>query len=127
VNEKKFICIRCPKGCEILTTLDGYTIKSIKGNVCKLGEDYVQHEVSDPRRIITTTVTVKNGIKPLVPVWSTDGIPKVKIFDLMTLLRNVELEAPVELNTLVLKNVFETGADIVTSAAVQKNIAQNNK
>jgi CxxC motif-containing protein len=118
--EKKFICIRCPKGCEISTTLDGYTIKTIKGNVCKLGVDYVLHEIEDPRRIITTTVKVKNGNHSLVPVWTTDGIPKNKIFDLMSVLRNIELEAPVELNTLVLKNVFETGIDIVTSGRVQK-------
>jgi CxxC motif-containing protein len=120
VNEKKFICIRCPKGCEILTTLDGYAIKSIKGNVCKLGSDYVQQEIEDPRRIITTTVKVKNGIHPLVPVWTTDGIPKAKIFELMSILRSIELDAPVEPDTLILKNVFDTGVDIVTSAGVQK-------
>jgi len=118
MQKRNFICIRCPKGCEISTTLDGYSIKEIKGNVCKLGVEYVIHEIEDPRRVITTTVKVKNGLSPLVPVWTTNGIPKDKIFDLMSILKKIELEAPVEINTLVLKDVFQTGVNIVTSGRV---------
>ena len=58
-ENKKFICIRCPRGCEIATTLDGYSITHIEGNVCRLGEEYVKSEISDPRRALTSTVKVK--------------------------------------------------------------------
>src|SRR4030042_4261164 len=117
---KKFICIRCPRGCEITTTLDGYTINEIKGNVCKLGTSYVENEVKDPRRIITTTVKVKNGKFPLAPVWTKEPIPKDYVFDLMDELRKVELEAPVKIDQIVLKDFNKTGVDIVASGKVER-------
>lgn len=117
---KKFICIRCPRGCEITTTLDGYIISEIKGNICKMGISYVENEVKDPRRIITTTVKVRNGKFPLASVWTKEPIPKNLVFELMNELRKVELEAPVMIEHIVLKDFHKTGVDIVTSGKVEK-------
>src|SRR4030042_5014806 len=97
-REKKFICVRCPRGCEIQTTIDGYEIVHIEGNVCKLGREYVNDEITDPKRIITTTIKVKNGKSPLVPVWTDNPVHKDKIFDLMKILREIELDAPVKID-----------------------------
>ena len=121
-EKRKLICIRCPRGCEIQTTLDGYTVEDIKGNVCKLGEEYVKNEIKDPRRIITSTVRVKGGVYPLVPVWTTTPIPKEKVFELMNLLREIELDAPVEIDKVVIKDIFSTGTDVATSSNVEKKI-----
>lgn len=117
---KKFICVRCPRGCEITTTLDGYSINEIKGNVCKMGVSYVENEVKYPRRIITTTVKVMNGKFPLVPVWTKEPIPKDLVFQLMNELIKVELKAPVMIDQVVLKDFHKTGIDIVTSGKVDK-------
>jgi len=119
-EEKKFICIRCPRGCEITTTVDGYTIDQISGNICKMGIDYVKNEIEDPRRILTTTVKVKNGVHPLVPVWTPTAIPKNKIFDLVKKLRDIELQAPVNQDEIVLKNISNLNIDVVTSGKVDK-------
>ncbi len=120
MNKQKIICIRCPKGCEVLTTLDGYTIESISGNTCKLGEDYVENEVKDPRRIITTTVKVKNGIHPLIPVWTPYPIKKDRIFDLMKKINEIELDAPIDINQIVIKNALNLGINVVTSGKVNR-------
>ncbi|MCK4797043.1 MAG: DUF1667 domain-containing protein, partial [Spirochaetes bacterium] len=40
--------------------------------------------------------------------------------DLMKKLREIELEAPIEINTCVLKNVFEMNIDVITSGKVEK-------
>ncbi len=118
---KKLICIRCPRGCEIQTSLDGYgSIVSIEGNFCKLGIDYANNEIKDPRRTVTTTVRVKNGVYPLVSVWTTNPIPKDRIMDLLVLLKKIELEAPVELSRIVLKNIFGLGIDVVTSGKTER-------
>ena len=126
VSKKKFICIRCPRGCEIITTIDGYNIDRIEGNICKMGVEYVENEIKDlgekiieSSEAVTTTVKVKNGNFPLVPVWTNQPIPKDKIFILMKELRKVELKAPVDQNMVVLKNVFGTGIDVVTSGRVK--------
>lgn len=118
METKKIICVRCPKGCEITTTLDGYSINYIEGNTCKLGIDYVNNEIKDPRRILTTTVKVINGVHPLVAVWTDKPIPKNKIFQLVEALKKVELKAPIELDRIVLENIFNLGINVVTSGKV---------
>ncbi len=115
---KKFICIRCPRGCEIKTTLDGYgNLTEITGNVCRLGLEYVKEELSDPRRILTTTVRVKNGIRPLVPVWTENSIPKDKIIPLADLLRKVIVEAPVQTGQIILQNALDLGVNVIASGS----------
>ncbi len=118
---KKLICIRCPRGCEIQTSLDGYgIITSISGNFCKLGDDYAKTEQRDPRRTVTTTIRVKNGNYPLLPVWTTKPIPKEKIFELIDMLRNMELDAPVAIGQVVLENIFNLGIDVTASKSIAK-------
>ncbi len=119
--KKKLICIRCPRGCEIQTSLDGHgAITSITGHFCKLGDDYIRSELTDPRRIVTTTVRVKNGPHPLLPVWTTKPIPRDKIFELIKLLGEIELEAPVSFNQIILEDIFKLGIDVRASKSMAK-------
>ena len=117
--EVKNICIRCPRGCEIVTTLDGYgNITHIEGNFCRLGKEYVQGEMTDPRRIVTSTVRVKNGEKPLVPVWTEKPIPKAKVLELSEALRNIVVDAPVKIGQVVMENALGLGINVITSGNV---------
>lgn len=119
--QKKFICVRCPEGCEITTTLDGYgNITEITGNSCKLGIEHVNTEVKDPRRTITTTVTVEGGALTLCPVWSEKPVPKDKVLEIAANLRNISLKAPVLINQIVLENAVGSGINIVASRDINK-------
>jgi CxxC motif-containing protein len=120
MNKRKLICIRCPRGCEIETTLDGYTVTEITGNYCKLGNEYAENEIKDPKRVVTSTVKVMNGEFPLVPVWTSGPVPKEKIFDLMNILKNIELEAPVKIDSIVVENALELGIEITASGKVDR-------
>ena len=84
--------------------------------------EYVKNEIEDPRRIVTTTVKVKNGEHPLVPVWTADPIPKDKIFDLVKMLRKIKLNAPVNPDDIVLKNIFNTEINVLASGKVKELI-----
>lgn len=122
---RNIICVRCPRGCEIQTTLDGYEIVHLQGNVCKLGKEYVKDEIKDPKRIITTTVKVKNGKSPLVPVWTDKPISKQQISDLMKILRTIELDAPIKINDVIIQNVLNTEINILASGNVKKKDNKN--
>ncbi len=111
----KMICISCPQGCSLDVDVDGSIILKVDGASCKQGIDYAEREITDPRRMIASTVRVKNGFHPLVPVYTKMPIPKGMIIDVLAELRKVELAAPVALGTTVIKNVFGTGIDIITS------------
>ena len=110
----KMICITCPKGCTLEVKKDGSTVIEVKQG-CKRGHDYVRAELTDPRRMVATTVQVKGGTHPLLPVYTSHAFPKPKIEQLLAILRQVELEAPVIMGQVVLENALETGINIVAS------------
>ena len=78
--------------------------------------------VTDPTRIVTTTVRVKNGSMPVVSVKTAQDIPKGKIFDCVEALRDVCVEAPVQIGDVILENVAGTGVDIVATGNVKQII-----
>ena len=121
---KKIICISCPQGCTLEVTVEGKTVLKVEGESCKQGIDYAKREITDPRRMIASTVRVKNGFHPLVPVYTNMPIPKNMIKDVLAELRKLNLTAPVALGTIVIKNVFETGIDVITSRDMPTRTAE---
>ncbi|MBN1246156.1 MAG: DUF1667 domain-containing protein [Anaerolineae bacterium] len=114
------ICITCPMGCTLQVTHDGDTLIHVEGNACQRGIAYVKNELTDPRRMVATTVRVKGGLHPLVPVYTQEAFPKPRIFDLLARVREIEVEAPVEVNQVVLADALGTGIDVVASRNMPK-------
>ena len=117
-DNREFVCIRCPLGCNITVEMDGTEIKGITGNTCPRGADYVTKELKDPRRIVTSLVRVKGGEQPVVSVKTAADIPKDKIADCIRALKGIELSAPVHIGNVVAENVCGTGVNIVATANV---------
>jgi CxxC motif-containing protein len=115
---EKVICVTCPKGCTLEVTRDGNTVVSVV-NGCKRGHEYAQQELTDPRRMVATSVRVKGGLHPLLPVYTSAPFPKPRISELLAVLREVEVEAPIKLDDIVLKNVLDSGIDIYASRTVE--------
>ena len=118
--KKEMICIGCPMGCYLAVEHIGTTISGVSGNRCKVGVEYAEKEISNPERTLTTTVKVKNGHLPLVSVRTSKPIPKNIIFDAMDLLAKVEAKAPIKIGEPIVKNIFNTGVDIVATKNISK-------
>jgi CxxC motif-containing protein len=121
----RIICITCPMGCSLDVAHDGPVVTQVTGNSCKRGVDYAQSELTDPRRMVTTTVRLHGGRQPLLPVYTAAPLPKHLVFDLLAVLRRVELQAPVLAGQVVLENALGTGVDVLASAdsaAVESNL-----
>jgi len=114
-EKTRLICITCPMGCTLDVTHDGDTVVRVEGNACKRGIAYAEGELTDPRRMVTTTVRVKDGRHSLVPVYTSAPIPKARIFDLLAALRAVELTAPVQMGQVVLSHVVGTEVNVLAS------------
>lgn len=113
-REDNFICTVCPKGCMLNVVREGDTFVNITAG-CKRGEDYARQELTDPRRMVATTVKVKNGLHPLMPVYTSAPFPKPKIQDLLSEIRKVEVKTPIKMNQIILENVLGTGINILAS------------
>mgnify|MGYP000596303711 FL=1 len=115
MEKRNLTCIGCPMGCALLVEMDGKEIISVTGNTCKKGAEYAVKEVTDPTRIVTTTVRVKNGSMPVVSVKTAQDIPKGKIFECVKALKGITVEAPVHIGDVILKDVAGTGVNIIAT------------
>ncbi len=112
--QEKVICVTCPKGCTLWVTREGQNVLEVQ-NGCKRGHEYAKQELVDPRRMVASSVRVKGGLHPLLPVYTSAPFPKPHIPELLSLLRKVEVAAPVGLDQVILENVFETGINVHAS------------
>ncbi len=112
---EKLICITCPMGCTLEVTHEGSTVLNVEGNNCKRGAQYVQAELTDPRRMVASTVKVQGGLHPLAPVYTAAPFPKPRIFELLDALRRIEIIAPVQMGQVVLENALDTGINVLAS------------
>ncbi len=115
MQEKEFVCIRCPLGCNIAVKLENNRIESITGNTCPRGAEYVTKELTDPRRIVTSLVRLEGGELPVVSVKTAGDIPKDKIMECIRTLKAVTLKAPVRVGDVVVKNVCGSGVDVIAT------------
>lgn len=115
---KNLICINCPLGCPLTVTLDNGEVVKVEGNTCPRGEAYAKKELTNPTRIVTSTVKVKGGMLAMASVKTAGDIPKGKIFDCVKAIQDIELPAPVTIGQVVLPDVCGTGVDIVATKNV---------
>ena len=116
--EIKLTCIACPMGCPLSVEMDGDKVVSVTGNTCPRGKVYGEKEVTNPTRIVTSTVKVSGGDSVMVSVKTKNDIPKGKIFDVVKALKDVEIPAPVKIGDVVIADVAGTGVDIVATKNV---------
>ncbi|KNY28893.1 DUF1667 domain-containing protein [Pseudobacteroides cellulosolvens] len=117
-NKKEMTCIICPNGCRLEVIYGDSLI--VKNALCPKGEEYASNELINPVRNLTSTVKVSNGELSLVSVRSNKPVPKEKMFEIMKILKDVELEAPVGFHQIVLKDILGSGADIITTREVKR-------
>lgn len=115
---REITCIQCPMGCALMVTVDGENI-SVSGNGCPRGAVYGEKEVTSPMRTVTSTVVVEGGAMPRVSVKTAGGVPKGKIFDVMEEIHSTRVAPPVKIGDILIKNVANTGVDLVATSDVK--------
>ena len=112
------ICIGCPLGCPLTVEMEGSEVKSVAGNTCPRGDAYAKKELTNPTRIVTSTVRVAGGKLAMVSVKTESDIPKDKIFECVKALKDVEVIAPVKIGDVIVENVAGTGVNIIATKNV---------
>ena len=120
MEKRELICIGCPIGCPLTVELEGSEVKSVTGHTCKRGDVYARKEVTNPTRIVTSTVKVEGGKADMVSVKTREDIPKGRIFDCVRALKGVTVQAPVHIGDVVVPDVAGTGVDMVATKQVLK-------
>ncbi|HNY74540.1 MAG: DUF1667 domain-containing protein [Bacilli bacterium] len=113
---KELICILCPRGCRLKVDDD----LNVTGNFCPRGILYAKTEMTNPTRIITSTVKIKAKNAVRLSVKTAQAIPKGKMFDCMRELDKVMVEAPIRIGDVIVYNICETGVDVVATKDIEE-------
>jgi CxxC motif-containing protein len=119
-NKHNFVCINCPLGCPLELVEENGEVLEVSGNECKVGRKYAEEEFRDPRRMVTTTVSVRGGVLPLLPVASASPIPKKLAREAVRVLSEVVVDAPVEDRQVIYADILGTGIDVISSRELDR-------
>ena len=122
MEEKKLTCICCPMGCQLQVTLKDGQVEKVEGNTCKRGAEYRKKEVTNPTRIVTTTVRVRGGSLPVVSVKTAADIPKGAVMDCIRQLKEIVVEAPVHIGDVVLAEAAGTKVSVIATKNIEKTL-----
>jgi len=115
--KRDLICIVCPLGCHCSIEEDPTAPKGYKvtGVTCKRGEDYAIKEITEPTRMLTSTVRIQGARLPRLPVRTSGAIPKERVFECMQLINGLQVAHPVAMGQVLAKDLFGTGIDLIAS------------
>lgn len=118
MEEKIITCITCPQSCQITLKSEDGNLLSIEGYTCKRGEEYARNEFYHPVRILTSSAKVEGADVPLVSVRSNKPIPKELQINCIREIHKLRLHAPISRYDILIKNILNTGADIIATGNV---------
>lgn len=113
------ICIVCPIGCKL--TIEKYNSEigyNIKGNNCNRGKEYAIKEMTNPTRMVTSTVKIKDHPNIMLPVKTSEAISKDRIFQVMDSIKSIVVTLPIYRNDVIMENLFETGVNLIATRTI---------
>ncbi len=115
MEKRELTCIQCPLSCRITVHGEGDQL-GFSGNQCKQGIEYARQEVTNPTRTLTTTVVTVFPDFPVLPVRTAGEVPLGKIFEIMKVIRAVQVEQRLKPGDAILENIAETGTALIATA-----------
>lgn len=107
------ICIVCPKGCHL--SVDEENGYKVTGNGCPHGAEYGKKELTNPTRVLTSTVKITGASHRRCPVKTDRAIPKGLMFKAMKQLNHIGLSSPVKRGDIVIADLLGTGANLIAT------------
>lgn len=117
---RKVICIICPKSCMIEVEMARGN-KKASGGDCPKGKKYAIAELTDPRRIFTSTIVVEKGETEVVPVRSSGPIKKNQWKRAKRIAAGIIVKAPVRFKQVLVEDFLEKGIKLVSTREIARS------
>ena len=133
---RELTCVTCPMGCSLSIESGEGDDLVITGNRCPRGVVYAREELLAPKRVVTATCRLRfpeatpseaglphaamafAGLPRRLPIKSTAAFPRERIPELLGLIAELEVPAPVHIGDLLAKDLLGTGIDLVATRTV---------
>lgn len=120
--KKTITCIICPNGCCMEAEYSEENKLLLSGFCCERGREYGQNEFFTPNRIFTSSINISGANRRMLPIRSDRPVPKEKLMDCMKEIRKISLQAPIMEQQVIIKDILHTGADIIASMTLEREI-----
>lgn len=111
---QQLTCINCPVGCQVLVSQDKQGHLTITGAQCVRGEHYARTEFRQPMRQLSTLIAIPGSRRPLA-VRTSQAVPKAMLNACLMAIHQAPVSLPVQLGQVIMRNLLETGADVVAT------------
>ncbi len=112
-------CIGCPMGCQLEIQKDEEKIL-VEGNECARGKEYAVQEIKDPRRALSSVVSIIGAEHTVLPVKTDRPIPRDAQMQVIDELRKLYVYAPVHNGQILKENIAGTGANLIATREMKK-------
>ncbi len=113
---KKITCIECPKGCCLTVETDNQgCVIGVSGNECEKGDAYVRLEMEHPMRILTSSVLTEGLALKMIPVRTSESIPRDRIMEAMEAIKNICVKNNVVAGESVADNFLGLNVDLIAT------------
>lgn len=110
-------CKVCPVGCEltISESPDSESGYIVRGNRCNRGADFGLKEITNPSRVLTGRVLLKNGNMKRLPVKTNGVVPQDKIEECLAIFNKTTAISPVKPGDIIIENILGLGIDVIAA------------
>ena len=108
--KKQMTCVSCPVGCQLFIEDDVIT-----GNQCSRGYAYAFQELTNPKRIVTSTVATCSSYKPRLSVKTDQPINREFVFEVISALRKIRIDVDTRVGDIVIDDILKSGVNIVAT------------
>ena len=121
VKSRQFVCIGCPIGCPLQLQHEGNEIIEISGYECNRGAKYARQEFTDPRRSLSTTVTISGAKWRRLPVKVTEAVEKDRVLEAVRKIHKLNVAAPVRLGQVLIRDLLgEKNVNVVACRSMER-------
>ncbi|TNF09551.1 MAG: DUF1667 domain-containing protein [Bacillota bacterium] len=108
---KELTCIVCPVGCHLMAEDEDH----VTGNRCPRGLAYAKAELTNPKRMVTSTVRTNHPMFPRLSVKTDKPISKALVFEALDQLNDVMITKDIHIGDIVISHILETDVDIIAT------------
>ena len=113
METRELTCICCPMGCSMTAEIENHEVVKVTGNTCPRGAAYAKKEITSPSRTVVT-----HGKLLMASVKTKEEVPKERIMDVMEVVRNLTVEAPVTIGQVLVEDCAGTDVELVATRNV---------
>lgn len=99
---------------------DSKKVVYIEGYSCKRGIKFAGDEISNPLRLLTTTIKIDSKKTRRLAIRSNTPAPKEKIRQIIKAVKQKKIKAPVRAGDIIMADTLGTGVDIIASSTVEE-------